>query len=52
MATRWALRQQASEKEQELQLLREQHTRVLEEAIKGVYPLREDHILIIILFCQ
>lgn len=48
MATRWSLRQQASEKEQELQLLREQHTRVLEEAVKGVYPPSENHILIII----
>ena len=52
MATRWSLRQQASEKEQELQLLREQHTRVLEEAVKGVYPPRENHILIITLFRQ
>ena len=45
MATGWTLRQQASEKEQELQLLREQHTQLLEEAIKGVYSPRENHII-------
>ena len=45
MATGWTLRQQASEKEQELQLLREQHTQLLEEAVKGVYSPKENHII-------
>ena len=35
MATEWVLKQQASEKEQELQVLREQHTKLLEETIRG-----------------
>jgi len=35
MATEWTLKQQASEKEQELQVLREQQTKLLEETIRG-----------------
>jgi len=35
MATEWTLKQQASEKEQELQVLREQHTKLLEETVRG-----------------
>ena len=35
MATQWELCQLASEKEQELQALRQQHTHLLEETIAG-----------------